>query len=303
MAKRKEPSTPKRPATDKTASPSRSRTPKPAFGAGKLSDRALGAPAEQFGQELARLKTGERAARVVDWVMRTVEAKMAKFDREFLVRDVLPRLRHVDPRNWLKPKTLLLETILDGARKCREEPELRDLFARLLASAMDPNTSALVHPAFASTAAEMAPIDAVVLEFIWQKGKSLNTTGGVPSVQAVWVTHPGSHFINKYRNFIGYPELEGLDVDTTQISISNLERLGIVETQMSLMLGNPEAYASLTESEFSRNFSAEARSSGYIAEFRNQILALTPFGFRLCTLCIADAGQSGSVEVSPAGGI
>jgi hypothetical protein len=260
----------------------------PAFGAGKLADRALGAPAEQFAQELARLKTGERAARVVDWVVQKVEAtpRAAKFIREFIARDVLPRLRHVNPSNWLKPKTLLLETVLAGARKCREEPALRDFFARLLASSMDPNASALVHPGFASTAAEMAPVDAVVLEFIWQKSGLLNTTGGVPSVQAVWITHPGSHFINKYRNFIGYAELEGLDVDTMQISISNLERLGIVETQMNFMIGNEETYTFLKESEFGQKFSEDAQKSGYIAEFRNQILALTPFGFRLCELCI-----------------
>jgi hypothetical protein len=260
----------------------------PAFGAGRLADRALGAPAEQFGQELARLKTGERAARVVDWVLEEIEAtpKAVKFIQGFIASDVLPRLRHVNPSNWQKPKTLLLETVLAGAKKCREEPALRDFFARLLASAMDPNASVLVHPAFASTAAEMAPIDAVVLEFMWKNTGSLSTTGGVPSIQAVWLTHPGSHFINKYRNFIGYPELEGLDVDTMQISISNLERLGIVETQMNIMIGNEEMYTSLKESEFGREFSEDALKRGYIAEFRNQILALTPLGFRLCELCI-----------------
>jgi hypothetical protein len=125
VIKRKEPSTPKRRHTVKTAPPSRNSTRKPvsagapAFGAGKLSDRALGAPAEQFGQELARLRTGERAARIVDWVIGRVEAtpKMAKFIREFVVRDVQPNLRGVDPRTWLKPKTLLLETVLSDARK------------------------------------------------------------------------------------------------------------------------------------------------------------------------------------------
>jgi hypothetical protein len=302
MAKRKEPSKPKGRALDKAPSPARSSTRKPvsagvpAFGAGKLSDRAFGAPAEQFGQELARLRTGERAARAADWVVQRVEAtpKMAKFIREFVVRDVLPRLRHVDPRNWLKPKTLLLEAVLAGARKCREEPELRDLFAQLFASAMDPSASALVHPAFGSTVDQMAPVDAVVLKFIWQKSGSLSTTGGIPSIEAVWITHPGSHFVHKYRNFIGYPELEGSDMDATQITISNLERLGVVETQMDRMLGNPELYASLRESEFGRNFSAEAKKSGYIAEFHHQILALTPFGLGLCALCIAEPGQSGS---------
>jgi hypothetical protein len=267
-----------------------------AFGVRRLAHRALGAPAEQFGQELTRLRTGEeRAARVGDWVVQEVEPtpKAAEFVREFVVEDVLPRLHHVNPRNWLKPKTLLLDTVLAGARKCREEPELRDLFARLLASAMDPNASALVHPAFASIIAEMSPIDAVVLEFIWRKSGALNTTGGVPSVQVVWITHPGSHFINKYRNFIGHsPELEGLDVDTMQISISNLERLGIVETQMNLMLGNPEIYTSLTESEFCRKFSSDAQKSGYTAEFRPQILALTPIGSRLCELCIGQSRNS-----------
>jgi hypothetical protein len=308
MAKRREPTKPKGRATDEAPSPARNSTRKPAsagapaFGAGKLSDRAFGAPAEQFGQELARLRTGERAARVADWVIRKVEAtpKMAKFVREFVVRDVLPRLRHVDARNWQKPKTLLLETVLAGAHKCREEPELRDLFAQLFASAMDPSASALVHPAFGSTVDQMAPVDAVVLKFIWQKSGS---TGGVPSIEAVWITHPGSHFLHKYRNFIGYPELEGLDADATQISISNLERLGIVETQKDRILGNPELYTSLTESEFGRNFSAEAEKSGYTAQFHHQILALTPFGLGLCALCITETGRSGSVEVSPARGM
>jgi hypothetical protein len=306
MAKHNEPSTSKRRAPDKTASSSGSSPRKsvsvgmPAFGAGKLADRAFGAPAEQFGQELARLRTGERAARVVDWIIRRVEAtpKMAKFAREFVVRDVLPRLRHVDPTTWLKPKTLLLETVLAGARKSREEPELRVLFARLFASAMDPSASALVHPAFASAADQMAPVDAVVLKFIWQKSKSLNTTGGIPSVAAVWITHPGSYYIAKYRNFIGYPELEGLGTDTTQISISNLERLGIVETQMDRMLGTSSEYESLTDSEFGRNFRVEAQKSGYIADFHRQVLALTPFGLVLCELCIAETSQGGSIDVS-----
>jgi Abortive infection alpha len=316
MAKRKEPSKPKSPTIAKTPSPSRSSTRKPvlpAFGAGKLLDRAFGAPAEQFGQELDRLRTGERAARVIDWVIRSVEAtpKIAKFIREFVAKDVLPRLRHVDPTSWVRPKTLLLEPALAGARKCREEPELRKLFARLLASAMDPSTYALVHPAFAPTFDQMAPLDAVVLEFIFAKGNSLDPAGGspssvpsVPSLEAVWLIpeRPDKGYIHKYRNFIGYPELEGLDVEAVQISISNLERLGIVETQMGRMLDQPEAYASLTESEFGRNFIAAAQKSGYSAEFRRQILALTPFGLRLCTLCIAETDQSGTVGVSPAGG-
>lgn len=286
MAKGSEPAPPKRRTTNKPVSSIR-KPEVPAFGAGKLADRAFGAPAEQFGQELARLRTGKRAARIVDWVVKKVEAtpRGAKFVREFIIQDVLPRLRHVNPSNWREPQTQLLETILAGARKCREEPELRVFFARLLASAMDSKASALVHPGFASIASEMAPIDAVVLEFIWQKSGSLNITGGIPSVQVVWITHPESHFINKYRNFIGRPEL-GIDVDTMQISISNLERLGIVETQMNFMLGDQEIYKSLTESEFGRKFSADAQASGYIAEFRNQILAITPLGFRLCELCM-----------------
>jgi hypothetical protein len=183
--------------------------------------------------------------------------------------------------------------------RASKEPELRDLFARIFSSAMDPSASALVHPGFAFTVEQMAPVDAVVLKFIWQKSGFQGTTGGIPSVEAVWITHPGNHFLHKYRNFIGYPELEGLNVDTTQISISNLERLGVVETQKDRMLGLPEVYASLADSEFGRNFSTEAQKSGYIAQFNNQILALTPFGSRLCALCIAETGKTGSV----AGGI
>jgi hypothetical protein len=55
---------------------------------------------------------------------------------------------------------------------------------------------------------------------------------------------------------------------------------------MLFMLGTPEIYKSLEESKFGRIFRDDAQNAGYIAEFQRQILAITPFGFRLCELCI-----------------
>jgi hypothetical protein len=306
MLKSKDRPKPEGRKTKRTPAKGNERKP-PAFGTGKVLDRAIGPAAEEFGQELARLKIGARAAHLADWIAEQVEAtpKRAKFVVDFVKNDVMPLLRHVDPRNWRKPKTLLLEKVLAGAQDSREEPELRDMFARLLASAMDPSASALVHPAFASAADQMAPVDAIVLRFIVEKSEVLKTTGGIPSLEAVWLPPPGKYFnfISKYRNFIGYPELKDLDVDTTQISISNLERLGLVETQVDRHLSTEEEYKSLSDSKFCQNFSAEARRHGFIAHFHRQILALTPFGVRLCALCIAEGGQRGSLGEFPTGDI
>src|ERR1700737_2082368 len=72
----------------------------PAFGTGKVLDRAIGPVAEEFGQELARLKIGARTAHLADWIAQQVEPtpKRAKFVLKFVKNDVMPPLCHVDPR-------------------------------------------------------------------------------------------------------------------------------------------------------------------------------------------------------------
>src|SRR5437868_3518727 len=104
MPKRKNQAKLEAPKTDRKSAKGSERKP-PAFGAGKISDRALGPAAEEIGPELARLAV---------WVVQQIKEtpQRAKFVSDFVKNDVGPRLRHVDPRHWRKPKTLLLEKVL-----------------------------------------------------------------------------------------------------------------------------------------------------------------------------------------------
>lgn len=61
-----------------------------------------------------------------------------------------------------------LEEILDTARDCGT-PELRELFSRLLASALDPDRSKLYRQEFVAILKQMEPIDALVFPELFDR--------------------------------------------------------------------------------------------------------------------------------------
>jgi hypothetical protein len=48
----------------------------------------------------------------------------------------------------IEPKPMIAGPTIDAMKYCGSEPHLRDLFANLLATAMDARTAENVHPAF-----------------------------------------------------------------------------------------------------------------------------------------------------------
>ncbi|MBH0099923.1 DUF4393 domain-containing protein [Salinibacterium sp. NSLL150] len=80
------------------------------------------------------------------------------------------KLAAVPPENLETPKPSVAGPTLQGLNYSHEEPELRDMYMSLLATAMDSRVSTSAHPAFAEivsalSAAEVAPLDILVRRF------------------------------------------------------------------------------------------------------------------------------------------
>jgi len=111
-------------------------------------NRVLGRPIEDATGLL--IADPLRAARILsqDWYARRVTAKL-------LERDLKDEQLMAVPANIAIP---LLEAAQDETRD-----ELREIWARLLANAMDPNRSASVRLEFIDTLRQLNPLDALVL--------------------------------------------------------------------------------------------------------------------------------------------
>ena len=77
-------------------------------------------------------------------------------------------------KKGIKPEQLMPDVfvpLLEAAGDA-SDPDLAEMFARLLATQLDPQTNELAHPSFAKILSEFSPLDAQIIEFIDQHERS-----------------------------------------------------------------------------------------------------------------------------------
>jgi hypothetical protein len=80
--------------------------------------------------------------------------------REFVSTKVAERLKNVPPENIISPKPNVAGPALESLRYTGHEHELSDMYANLLAAAMDSSTAQGAHPAFVEIIKQLTPDEA-----------------------------------------------------------------------------------------------------------------------------------------------
>lgn len=108
--------------------------------------------------------------------------------------------------------TLALPILRGAADESREE--LQDLWARLMAAALDPSRSGCVRQEFAEVISKMDPVDAMVLQFL--KDKTVN-----------------NRFYDGGREYGDFATQLGVTKDEFETSMWNLDKLALIEKKTS----------------------------------------------------------------------
>ena len=115
--------------------------------------------------------------------------------------------------------------------------QLRDMYAELLAHAMNSETVDNVHPTFVEIIKQMSPFDAVVF-------KELIKTLVQPCI--------GIKYMNKstkasypVQDIVAFSDLDAFPLVPTQIALENLERLRLIEINKGAKYGNVGKYEDL----------------------------------------------------------
>lgn len=95
-------------------------------------------------------KSLETVAKAVNVALAPVSALIWGYDqiRDFIATKVTERLKNVPPENVVAPKPNVAGPAIESLRYTGHEPLLSDLYANLLATAMDKDTANGAHPAF-----------------------------------------------------------------------------------------------------------------------------------------------------------
>jgi hypothetical protein len=251
--------------------------------------RPLGREAGELAVELGR--TGIRTVRALlrpvtglvwgveqieDWLQETIEQKLSD----------VPEERRIEP------PLLIAGPAIQAVRFASNEPELRDMFANLLARSMDADTAGLVHPAYVEVIKQLAPAEARMLRFMANRGAGRYS---VPFLDLMFMK-PGDRLAPFINYFSTLPEeagwrpkehTEGLRGAAS--FMANIRRLQILEThRRAEELSDVSHYAAVEGHPWVVQLEGFAKREGWELVKRRGVFEATSFGALFLELCAMD---------------
>lgn len=200
-----------------------------------------------------------------------------KINQQIFAKELQKKVASIPENNICEPDFQTISTAFDNAKHC-DSDELRELFANLIASSINIEKKDDVHPSFSEIIKQMSPLDARNL-------KLFKNEDGLPISQYRVRNEDNSYDILMSNVFLGKIG-ENVDLTAQSASITNLQRLGLLEVTYRSKFANPIRYdeaEKLLQSLFSDEIKPnEAR------ELKNGIVRKTPFGEKFVNACIED---------------
>lgn len=246
--------------------------------------RALGPLAEEFGREVQPLgkEVGEVTVRTVRLCLGGLRGIVWGFEQihVYLQNAVSERLKDIPIDSIVEPNPRIAAPAVEALRYSNAEPDIRDMFANLIAADMNKNTKSAAHPSFVQIIKEMSSDDAKVL-------LTLVNSGGE------CILCRGREYTDEHKGGFGQFDwaitLEsGLPFRSELKGVYSLHRLGLVV--MSEMVYPINHVSSLDEYEKSlghqRYLDANKEKPGFRFERSMVGVYLTPHGRDFAQTCL-----------------
>jgi abortive infection alpha-like protein len=188
------------------------------------------------------------------------------------------RLKGVPPERIITPQATVAGPALDALKYAGPDPDLRELYANLLARAMDQRTALMAHPAFVEILRQLTPDEARILKAIAERESipvlsvtSQNRSDGSYN----WVLH----------RFSTLGEEAGCAFQAlTPTYLDNLLRLGLLELHEDKRDATPGAYDGLRAhaSVVEAMKQAQAADGSRTPHVLEQVLVVTSLGRQFC---------------------
>ena len=207
--------------------------------------------------------------------------------KDFISLSVVEKLKNVSEENIISPKPNIAVPAIEALRYSGDEPLLSDLYANLLASAMNKNTASGVHPAFVEIIKQLTSDEAKLIK-LFLAGNEMP----LPLLNVRWEykvpTDEKKGGITILVNFSFLGVQAGLEFpDSTPTYIDNLCRLGIAEVPAAYEYTGKDVYLSLENAPeiLSKKYEIE-RNEEWICVFERKAIRITELGKKFIEICV-----------------
>ena len=223
--------------------------------------------AKQIGASL------ETVTKTVNIVLAPIKALVWGYEKieSFISERVSEKLKNVPPENITTPPPFIAGPAVEALRFAGDDVNLRELYANLLASAMDISTQHLIHPGYVEILKNLCSDEANLLQAFIKKsqfplidinGKNLDDTGSITFYNNF------SHLSHKC--VLKFPEL-------VPTYLNNISRLGLTEIRTGYIVV-PNTYEPLENDEELNEIKANVEKSGRTLSMVRKYITITEYG-------------------------
>ena len=195
------------------------------------------------------------------------------------------KLENVDPNKIVEPEAYVAVPAIQAISYSMNSEELRNLYANLLAKAMNSDTKDQVHPSFVEIIKQLSPIDSLVFKTIMERQAN-------PIIDLVY---------NKYESDIpiaiesrtiikNVTDINVAPIEVVCISIDNLIRQGLISIPEDKAYVDSTLYNNILETQFYtiQQQSYPITPDGFIFSNKKKMIVKTNLGNSFYTICVLD---------------
>lgn len=240
-----------------------------------------------------------RLVQPLGWLFRA----SSYFEGQF-VEDMATRLDDVPPEQVTTPPTSIAAPIVQGISHTIDEPELRNLYLSLLASASDLRTAESAHPAFAHVIDQMTSSEAQALAKILKPALLGAPCVAAAQIQVFESTEESAdsfyrvavHCITELQNVSEDPARAEQLTERLGVYYTNWQRLGLVEIDFSRWPAHEHAFDWVTGHPLYTKAVREHTEAARV-DFEKGMLRFTNFGVEFARTVLPPNAQALDGEV------
>ena len=241
----------------------------------EVYDDGLKPTVKETGQTLAIIPRAIKAALspLRQWIAER-EYKVAETEKLLAIK-----LEHVGEEKIVPPEPYIAVPALQAISYSMDSEELKNLYANLLAKAMNSDTKDSVHPAFVEIIKQLSPLDATVFKKIMEQEVN-------PLIDLVYKNEKGQS-ITIATNISAY-DLN--NVKAVGVSIDNLIKQGLIDIPGFRSYTDERVYDSIINSDYykSQQKAHPDTFDGLKFAYETKLIDKTNLGYLFYDICVCD---------------
>lgn len=247
----------------------------------KLYDDAISPTAKEAGGLMSRIPKAINAA------FAPLDIWIAK--KEYNVKETKllleKKLKNKESENIVTPEPYIAVPAIQGISYCCNSDELRNMYANLLANAMDTDVKSNVHPAFVEIIKQLSPFEAKLIKMLSRDGFQH------PIVKVRYqLSERDYNGVDAFSNIIS--SKYGITFDNLNdysVALENLARLKIVHINYDESYSDDNLYKDIENSETVRVAKELNKKTQYsVTRVKHGVLEFSSFGKMFVKICVND---------------